>query len=133
MPNQIIIVDDNEEILDVFKDLFSNTNVKPVCFSNVIDAKLYLKKDKNVTEIKAIISDLMMAPTDGLDFLSYVKSKPELAKIDFYLITGAAVTVFEPFLRPFSLKGVITKPFNPQALLSVFTKTNQESTNQKAA
>lgn len=131
MQNTLIIVDDNEELRETFSDLFANTSIKAICFSNVLDAKIYLKNPKNSCEVKAIISDLMMAPTDGLDFLSYVKSKPDLATIDFYLITGAAVTVFEPFLRPFSIKGVITKPFDTKALLSMFVKSNPSV--QKAA
>lgn len=127
MKNTIVIVDDNEDLRETFADLFIDTDVKAVCFSNVLDAKIYLKNSKNLSEVKAIVSDLMMAPTDGLDFLSYIKAKPELSQIDFYLMTGAAVTVFEPFLRPFTIKGIITKPFDVRTILSIFTKPDQQA------
>lgn len=120
MRNTIVMVDDNEDIRDIFAELFENTDIKVLCFANVMDAKVHLINPANAGKVKAIVSDIMMGPTDGLDFLSYVKAKPELAQIDFYLLTGAAVQVFEPFLRSFVLKGVIEKPFNSKALVALF-------------
>ena len=131
MKNTILMVDDNEDMREIFAELFENTDIKVICFSNVLDAKVHLINATNASQVKAIISDLMMGPTDGLEFLSYVKAKPDLADIDFYLLTGAAITVFEPFLRPFVLKGIIEKPFDGKALVSMFTNANTRY--QKAA
>lgn len=136
MRNTIVMVDDNEDMREIFAQLFEKTDVKIICFASVMDAKVHLINPSNASKIKAIVSDLMMGPTDGLDFLSYIKSKPELAAIDFYFLTGASVVVFEPFLRSFVLKGVIEKPFDPKALVSLFTNhssSNIVSTQKSAA
>ncbi len=128
----IVMVDDNEDMREAFEQLFYKTDINVVCFANVKDALAYLAKPLNRAQVKAIVSDLMMGPTDGLDFLSYIKSKPEFASIDFYLLTGSAVVVFEPFIRSLVLKGVIEKPFNSKDLISLFIK-DQADIQQKIA
>lgn len=127
MKNTVVMVDDNDDMRDAFEQLFERTSLNVVCFANVMDATIYLKNPANISKIIAIVSDLMMGPTDGLDFLSYIKSKPELAAIDFYLLTGSTVVVFEPYLKSQVLKGVIEKPFDPKTLISLFTNTASNS------
>lgn len=63
----------------------------------------------------------MMAPTDGLDFLSYVKKNSNYSDVHFFIFTGAEISVFTPFLKPFQIAGVINKPCKAEALRSAFT------------
>lgn len=127
MRDTIIAVDNDEDIREMLVDLFKAANIRFFCFSNAKDAKVYLINPNNSSRVHSIISDLMMAPTDGIDFLSYVKSKPELSEIDLYLLTGAVASVFEPLLRSYQLKGVIEKPFDSKKLIEMFQKKISES------
>lgn len=126
------MVDDNKELLGLFKEILEPEGIKVVTFSKVEEAKDYLKNPVSASQITAIISDLMMGPTDGLDFLSYVKSVPSLQSIDFYLLTGAEVSVFEPFVRSHNIKGIINKPFKPKQLIDILTN-NETSYFKNAA
>ena len=71
MKNVILLVDDNTEMRNLFTDLLAQTQLKVVTFGKVQDAQLYLQDSTNRDKIKAIVSDLMMGPTDGLEFLDY--------------------------------------------------------------
>lgn len=121
MKNAIVMVDDNEEMRNVFVELFKNTDTEVICFASVLEAKTHLNSPANAAEVKAIISDLIMGQTDGLDFLSYVKAQSTLRNIDFYLLTGVTISDFEPLLKSSVLKGVIEKPFDTNRLVSLFT------------
>ncbi|OFZ30702.1 MAG: hypothetical protein A2622_13620 [Bdellovibrionales bacterium RIFCSPHIGHO2_01_FULL_40_29] len=121
MKNVILMVDDNAEMRSVFSDLLAPTKLKVLTFPSVKEAQIYLINPESRQKVLAIVSDLMMGPTDGLEFLSYVKKNPDLAHIDFFLFTGADVSVFRPFITPFKLKGIIEKPFNRKALVQMLT------------
>ncbi len=118
MKNTIVLVDDHKGLLEVCSEILEAEGFKVIGFTDPAEAKKFLSLERNLTNIYAIVSDLMMGPTDGLDFLSFVKSRPELAPIDFFLMTGAEVSIFEPFYRPYVLKGIIEKPFKPQTLVN---------------
>ncbi|MEQ1722074.1 MAG: response regulator [Pseudobdellovibrio sp.] len=126
MKTHLLMVDDNKEILEIFKEILEPYGVKVVTFCKVEDAKAYLQNPFSAAKIRAIVSDLMMGPTDGLDFLTYVKSKPDLEQIDFYLLTGAEVSVFESFVRSNKIKGIISKPFHVSKLLEILVDEEPE-------
>lgn len=131
MKNTIVIVDDNEVLLSTCVEILEKQGFEVFGFTDVVDAKKYLAT-ANGSAIHAIVSDLMMGPADGLEFLSFVKSVPTLAQIDFFLMTGAFVPVFEPFYRDFFIKGVIEKPFDAKTLIGALT-ANESSSNFKQA
>lgn len=120
MKNTIVLVDDNEDLLEVCVQILEKQGFEVVSFTSVIQAKDYLNRT-DISCLHAIVSDLMMGPVDGLDFLSYVKSVPALADIDFFLMTGALLSVFEPYSRSFVIKGVIHKPFSSSDLVTALT------------
>ena len=132
MQNTIVLVDDNKELNDLCAEILEIHGFKVMSFTNVDAAKKYLLHT-NVSNIYAIVSDLMMGPTDGLDFLSFVKSVPALAQIDFFLMTGAIVTVFEPFYRDFAIKGIIKKPFNVKDFLALLKENHNNTITMKIA
>lgn len=132
MKDNIVLVDDNKELLALCSKILELRGFKVMSFTNVDEAKKHLYQ-VNVEKLYAIVSDLMMAPNDGLDFLSHVKSVPALAHIDFYLMTGAAVTVFEPFYSPYVIKGIIEKPFNMKTFVDVLTGNAERTTIKFAA
>ena len=133
MKNVIMMVDDNIEVRNLFVDLLVDTSLKVFTFASVKDAQVYLINPKNRSQVCAIVSDLMMGPTDGLEFLSYIKKNPDTAAIDFFLLTGADVSVFKPFISPFTLKGIIEKPFNRQAFLNTFNSIARDNVDKKIA
>ena len=133
MKNVILLVDDNIEVQNLFVDLLVDTSLKVLTFSSVKEAQIYLIKPENRSEVCAIVSDLMMGPIDGLEFLSYIKKNPDTAGIDFFLFTGADVSVFKTFTSSFTLKGIIEKPFNRQVFLNTFKNLALDNMDKKIA
>lgn len=132
MNNTIVIVDDNEALLDVCAQVLRKQGFHVEIFTEVVKAKQYLMA-ANENSIYAIISDLIMSPTDGLDFLSFVRSVPKLDQTDFFLMTGALAVVFEPYYRSCNLKGIIQKPFNANDLKNALNIADQKFAFRGAA
>lgn len=120
MKNVVLMVDDNSEMRQVFSEALERLNLKVITFENVSRAQQYLLDNQNNSRVAAIVSDIMMAPTDGLEFLSFVKKNSSYADVDFFIFTGAEISVFKPFLKSFEIAGVISKPCKAEALRSVF-------------
>lgn len=133
MQKTIVMVDDHIEMLEAYIDVLENAGVKVISFTDVSEAKHYLMTSTEVNCIDAIVSDLMMGPTDGLDFLTFVKKVPELEHIDFYFITGTAVPIFEPFFSKSSVKGIIQKPCTSKVLLETLVGKNFKLERKTAA
>ena len=120
MRNVVLMVDDNVDLRDIFADLLAKTSLQVRTFGSVKEAQIFLINPANREQVCAIVSDLMMSPMDGLEFLSYLKKNPATADIDFFLFTAADVSVFKPFLLPFKLKGIIQKPINRKDFVTTF-------------
>ena len=82
MKNVILMVDDNTEMRQVFAEALAKLEFRVITFENVKRAQQYLEDTQNRSQVAAIVSDLMMAPTDGLDFLSYVKKSSNYSDVD---------------------------------------------------
>lgn len=120
MRDVVLLVDDDEDMRAIVTDLLESIGLKVAAFSCVEKALHYVRDPFHYTKLCAIISDLMMSKRDGIDFLEKVKLNPNIAEIDFYLLTGADVTVFKSLLQPYKIKGVITKPFDPDMFIDLF-------------
>lgn len=120
MKGTILILDDDEDIRDILKDIFESIEFKVVCFSSIGDARKYLNDAANISQLKAIVSDLMLGYESGLDFLKEVRANSILNSVDFYLLTGASRQTFEPYIKSHQLKGIIEKPFDTFQLIETF-------------
>lgn len=120
MRNVVLLVDDDEDMRAIVTELLDTVGLQVAAFSSVEKALHFIRDPYNHSKICAIISDLMMSQRDGIDFLEKVKSNPAVAEIDFYLLTGADVTVFKSMLQPYKIKGIIAKPFDPDMFIDMF-------------
>lgn len=86
MRNVVLMVDDNVDLRDIFADLLAKTSLQVRTFGSVKVAQIFLINPANSGQVCAIVSDLMMSPMDGLEFLSYLKKNPATADIDFFSV-----------------------------------------------
>jgi len=119
----ILIVDDNEALRELIQELVENSGYKVVTLSNVNEAKIFLANPANVARLKSIVTDLLMYPSDGFDFMAYIESRPELVGIHLYLLTGASIDVFESKLSRHKYDAIIEKPFKSDVLVSTICGT----------
>ena len=105
-PNHILVVDDEKSMRDFLKEYLNEYGYEVTCAANGQDAlKLYKEENFDI-----ILSDLNMAPMDGLELLHKVKEINSDAI--FIMITGyPSISSSIEAIRK-GAKDYITKPFN---------------------
>lgn len=109
----ILIVDDEEELLEIYTDFFASEGLK--VFSALSAEKaLEIYKD-NQNEIQVIISDANMKGMNGAQFLEILR-RDFSNKPLFYLSTGD-VSVSEIQIKKMGGNRLILKPFELDDIL----------------
>ncbi|MBN1573895.1 MAG: PAS domain S-box protein [Deltaproteobacteria bacterium] len=110
----ILIVDDESNILDVYKSLFSEEEYALIFASNGMEA---LEKAKEVTP-DLILLDVMMPGIDGFEVCRHLRADPQLAEVPVILVTA----MFDRRTRITGIKAgaddFISKPFDIEELES---------------
>ena len=122
---KIVIIDDDSMSRLVISKLVSSQGFEPVLFTDGKKAIKYLEDIQGRNKIAAIISDLMMLDSDGIDVLAYVRRANHLDSIPFIFISGAEFEVFQNLLKPYSYQAFVRKPILPAEMIRVlnqFTK-----------
>ncbi len=109
---RILIVDDDFEMLEMYRDLFEVEGFEMVTSSSPIEALEIYKKNKN---IKLIISDSNMREMSGLDFLRSLKELYKTIPI-FYIVTGD-LDHSEENIKLLGGHGLVLKPFDLDEIL----------------
>lgn len=115
---KILIVEDNEDVLQYLKKLFSS------------DLQVYLARNGQVGwELIAtvhpdlVLSDIMMTPVNGLEFCKKIKQNSKTMHIPVFLLTARAAVVHELEGLDLGADDYIVKPFVPKVLQArVFAK-----------
>ena len=68
---RILVVDDEPDALDLFKDLFTQKNYKVDCVSGGLEALEFIDKE----EVDAVLLDIRMPIIDGIETLIKIKEK----------------------------------------------------------
>lgn len=118
VPKIIIVDDDNMSRLLLTKTI-SSAGFDVVSFVDGKKAIKYIDELHGRNTIAAIISDLMMLDSDGIDLLAHVRSKPTFDSVPFFFITGAELEVFQNLLKPYKYQGFINKPVTPTSILKI--------------
>ena len=108
---KILVVDDNTDIRDYLKSMFSDT-YHLLLAANGVEA-LQLTKDRHPD---LIISDIMMPEMDGITLCSKLKSDINTSYIPVILLTARTSTVYEVNSFQTGADDYIRKPFNPSVV-----------------
>lgn len=84
---ELLIIDDQEEQLTCLRLLVQASYYKAITKSNGAEALQYLSDNPNT--ISLILSDVNMPVMDGLEFLSKIKSDPNVRNIPVILQSAA--------------------------------------------
>jgi DNA-binding response OmpR family regulator len=102
----ILIVDDEKDLLDMYREFFEMENFNVFSASS---AELALKILQDHPEIQVIISDSHMKQMSGLDLLQELSKHPKMPL--FYLATGDSADSELKILK-LGATGLILKPFD---------------------
>jgi CheY-like chemotaxis protein len=113
----ILIVDDEKDLLEMYKDFLESEGYKILTAISGADALVVCNKNK---DIALIISDSHMGRMSGLEFLAQLKSKSDsLPK--FYLATGD-IDKTEEDLKLLGVSRLIMKPFDLTDVIKMINK-----------
>ena len=113
----ILLVDDDYDIVNLFKDLFENRNYEVTGFTNPLEALEHYKTNWN--RYGLVISDMRMPGMTGFDLLKNIKKID--ATICFFLMSAYDTIDFSE-LEGIKIDGFIQKPIRIKELLSTIEK-----------
>ena len=115
MKKQILIVDDDMHLSDSIADYLNSQNFLVRVVHDVPCALQKIQENKP----DLIISDIMMPDTDGYDFIRILRLDNALATIPIIFLTAKGMT--QDRIKGYNLgcNAYLTKPFNPEELLSI--------------
>ena len=105
--NKILIVDDDLELLTIFKAIFDSIDYNTITANNAKDALKIIKQEGN--NLSLVISDIVMPEMNGIKLIQNIQ-KMDL-KIKYILMSGYPDKVFKE--KVFELKKIpfLRKPF----------------------
>ena len=113
----ILLVDDEFDIVNLFKDLLENKNYEVIAFTNPLEALEHYKT--NCNQYGLVISDIRMPGMTGFDLLKNIKKID--VTISFFLMSAYDVINFSE-LEGIKIDGFIQKPIRIKELLSILEK-----------
>jgi CheY-like chemotaxis protein len=112
-PSLILIVEDDEDIRAMMKELFEGEGYRVV---TAVDGRDALDVIERIGKPSVILLDLMMPRMSGGDFLETARRRrPDLARVPVVVITGYAQMMFS--VSP--VERMLTKPVDLNALLDI--------------
>lgn len=112
----ILCVDDEVDILELFRDEFVDLGFKVLEASNGVDA-FNIFKDNH---IDCIVSDIRMPGGDGVSLVKNIKN--EGSDVPIFLVTGFSDYTTED-LTALGINAVIFKPFDLDEVVQMISKT----------
>lgn len=112
---KVLVVDDNQKLLGVVKDLLAKHGYEVVTASGAQDALSYLEE-----EIPSLIlCDIMMPDISGIDFHRQLKHISHLTAVPFVFLSAISDKKDINAVRESGCAAYLTKPFDPEDLLAI--------------
>ncbi len=119
MAGRILIVDDEAHILHVLSLKLRNAGYEVVTAVDGEDG--YELACQHLPDL--VITDFQMPYMTGLELCRAMASNPPTAHIPVLILTARGYALDEDDLRIGNIKGVLSKPFSPRAVLQIVKET----------
>ena len=118
--NYILLVDDEDDILNLFCDCLQAAGYNTVVFDNPIEALNYLNQDeKIITKCSLVITDYRMPQMSGIDFIEKIREKDTNCKVKIILSSAfikTDVILNNSKINSLSIDKIIEKPIRLEIL-----------------
>lgn len=114
---KVLIVDDNPDILDLFKDLLGD-KFMIVTATNGKEALEIKNQDK---EIRVVLSDIQMPVMDGYEFCQEARKTDPLSIMIGFTGKYGLSTAFQA--RTVGFDDIFTKPIDPDDIITVIEES----------
>ncbi len=114
MTKKILIVEDEEDILELLSEVFSDLEDYRILYARDGEEALWIAQ---VDNLDIILLDIGLPKVNGYDVCKLVKSDPAMSHIKVLMISGMAQNSDWQKAQEVGADGYITKPFNLIALV----------------
>ena len=115
MKKNLLLVDDDFRLRQSISDYLSNEGFNVVCSCTGKDALVVLQE----RHIDLIITDIVMPILDGYDLIKSLHLSSDLSRIPIIFLTAKGMTNDKIKGYDLGCSAYLTKPFNPNELLSI--------------
>jgi CheY-like chemotaxis protein len=113
MPHTLLLADDSVTIQRVIQLTFADEDIAVEAVNDGDEAIAHLSRSRP----DIVLADSGMRGRNGYDLARHIKSTPGLAHIPVLLLAGAFESVDPEKVAAAGCDGVLTKPFDPQAVI----------------
>ncbi len=114
MPEKILVVDDEKDLLELVEYNLGKEGYKVLTAENGIDALKAAKKEYPAL----IVLDIMLPGMQGLEVLRELKKRPESQNIPVILLTAKGEELDKVLGLELGADDYVTKPFSPRELVA---------------
>jgi len=112
--NQILLVEDEEDLLDLFYEALRASGFSVVKFTDPVAA--YIEFSTNPYKYRVVVSDVRMTGMNGFELAREIgKLNPDVSII---LMSAFELDGFESELKEMSLSAILKKPLHMQELVN---------------
>ena len=108
MPKQVMIVEDNELNMKLFRDLIEASGYRTIQTRNGMEALDLARKHRP----DLILMDIQLPEVSGLDVTRWLKADPELKSIPVIAVTAFAMKGDEERIREGGCEAYLSKPIS---------------------
>ena len=117
---KILVIDDEQDIRDIFKDRLEKAGYNPILAENGEEAIALLRSGDNMMNVGVILCDIRMPKVNGIECIKFLRQ--EAPGIPIVVITGYPDSELATKLIAQGVKEYLVKPVDKEKMLGVINK-----------
>lgn len=117
---KILIVDDEQDVRDIFKDRLEGAGYNVLLAENGEEAISTLRSGDNMMNVGLILCDIRMPKVDGIECISFLRK--EAPGIQVVVVTGYPDSEIAAKLKAQGIKEYLVKPVDKDKMLDLVKK-----------
>jgi response regulator RpfG family c-di-GMP phosphodiesterase len=123
----ILLVDDEKDILFLYREWLKSDGYKIVSFDNPVEALNYLNKNNNISNCSLVITDYKMPQMSGLDLIMKIKEKDSNSNIKTMIVSAYMKDdLFKDYPYLHRIDKIIEKPVDIDTLKNEVTNLTND-------
>lgn len=117
---KILIIDDEQDVRDIFKDRLEKAGYNPIVAENGEDAITILRSGDNMMNVGLILCDIRMPKVNGIEYITFLKE--QAPGIPVVVVTGFPDPEMEHELIAKGVKEYLVKPVDKDTMMNMVNK-----------
>jgi len=117
---KILVIDDEQDIRDIFKDRLEKAGYNPILAENGEEAISILRSGDNMINVGVILCDIRMPKVNGIECIKFLRQ--QAPGIPIVVITGYPDSELAGKLIAQGVKEYLVKPVDKEKMLDVINK-----------